>query len=161
MIFIVCEFAWPSIQSGTLKKHLHFVSCPVLRITPVCIKPGCNTCDSKFCMDMGCSDTKIVSAGLLALQASSALEDLRCFFTKEPFTKTILGLPLTYTLNPKTKKVEYVEAGLDLVSQDAVRYLGVTKTLAGDPIQAFLPLYLSYEHFEQVKVHKLPCPAVS
>ncbi|KAK9845157.1 hypothetical protein WJX84_002851 [Apatococcus fuscideae] len=53
------------------------------------------------------------------LQATAAMEDLQCFFTKVPFTEDILGLPLTFTRNPKTK--------------------------------AFLPLYLTHDHFERVK----------
>ena len=48
---------------------------------------------------------------------------------------------------------------MDLVSQDAVRYMGVEKTLAGDPVQAFLPLYLTHEHFEHVKVRNISCQA--
>ena len=87
------------------------------------------------------------------------MEDLQCFFTKVPFTEDILGLPLTFTRNPKTKVTDHILAGMDLVSQDAVRYMGVEKTLAGDPVQAFLPLYLTHEHFERVKVRTfmLPC----
>ena len=88
----------------------------------------------------------------MMLQATTAVEDLQCFFTKVPFTDEILGLPLTYTRNPKTRQVEYIMAGLDLVSQDAVQDLGVTKTLDGDEIQAWLPLYLSHDHWERVKV---------
>lgn len=80
------------------------------------------------------------------------MEDLQCFFTKAPFTEQILGVPLRFTTNPKTKVIDYIEAGLDLVSQEAVRHLGVTKTLAGDAIQGFLPLYLTHAHFELVKV---------
>ena len=80
------------------------------------------------------------------------MEDLQWFFTKVPFTEDILGLPITYTQNPKTKVADYIQAGLNLVSQDAVRYMGIQKTLAGDEVQAFLPLYLTHEHFERVKV---------
>ncbi|KAK9843850.1 hypothetical protein WJX84_001630 [Apatococcus fuscideae] len=86
-----------------------------------------------------------------ALQATAVMEDLQCFFTKAPFTEQILGVPLRFTTNPKTKVIDYIEAGLDLVSQEAVRHLGVTKTLAGDAIQGFLPLYLTHAHFELVK----------
>jgi hypothetical protein len=36
------------------------------------------------------------------LHASCALQELRCFFTRQPFTEAALGLPFRFTVNPRT-----------------------------------------------------------
>lgn len=95
----------------------------------------------------------------LWLQASAVMGDLQCFFTKHPMAEACLGLPLRYTMNPKTQQLDYIEAGLDLVSLDAVHSGWVAKSPDGQDIQACLPLYLTYEHFERVKVKPLLGPA--
>ena len=78
--------------------------------------------------------------------------DLQCFFTKHSMAEACLGLPLRYSMNPKTQQLDYIEAGLDLVSLDAVHSGWVVESPDGQEIQACLPVYLSFEHFERVKV---------
>ncbi|KAK9843303.1 hypothetical protein WJX74_010075 [Apatococcus lobatus] len=85
------------------------------------------------------------------LQASAVVGDLQCFFTKHPMAEACLGLPLRHSMNPKTQQLDYIEASLDLVSLDAVHSGWVTRSPDGQEIQACLPLYLTYEHFERVK----------
>ena len=87
--------------------------------------------------------------------------DLHCFFTKHPAAEACLGLPLRHTMNPRTQQLDYIEAGLDLVSLDAVHSGWVDKTPDGQDIQACLPLYLTYEHFERVKVRPSPALVVT
>ena len=60
----------------------------------------------------------------------------------------VLGLPLRFTVNPRTREIDYVYATADLVSFSAFTEEGVRRTAWGEPFSHILPLHLDGEHFE-------------
>ncbi|GAB4817332.1 hypothetical protein N2152v2_004378 [Parachlorella kessleri] len=85
-----------------------------------------------------------------ALEANCVLPELRCFFSKATWCDEVLGLPLTFTTNPKTRRVDYLAATCnDLVALAAFQAGLVTKDLEGNAFKAVLPLYITQDHFER------------
>ena len=60
----------------------------------------------------------------------------------------VLGLPLRFTVNPRTREIDYVYATPDLVSFSAFTEEGVRRTAWGEAFSHILPLHLDGEHFE-------------
>jgi stress response protein SCP2 len=83
------------------------------------------------------------------LVSTEAIHKNRCFHTKKTFLETTLGLGLDFTVNPKTKRVDYISSGQDLLSEEAFR-VGITTDTFGNQFKLHLPLYFSREHFERV-----------
>ena len=79
-----------------------------------------------------------------------------CFHSKVRLGETdakrgapeVLGLPLRFTVNPRTREIDYVYATPDLVSFSAFTEEGVRRTAWGEPFSHILPLHLDGEHFE-------------
>ena len=42
------------------------------------------------------------------LQRNQAAESMTCFFTKRPHQEVVIGVPITYTVNPKTREKDYI-----------------------------------------------------
>eukprot|EP00798_Chlamydomonas_sp_ICE-L_P013697 gene13697-19589_t len=89
------------------------------------------------------------------LEAASCVDEFRCYYTREPACglpaqlgegEAVLGLPLRFTVNPKKRVVDYIEADPNLLSVDAFK-AGVTHTPTNEDIQALLPLYLNPAHY--------------
>ena len=88
------------------------------------------------------------------LQAGNVAGDLHCFFTRAGFQEATLGMPLRFTVNPRLRAVDQIEASPDLVSLEAFHIGLVTKDLDHQAAQAVLPMYITAEHFERVKAGK-------
>ena len=85
---------------------------------------------------------------------ASPIAELRCFFSKATWCDEVLGLPLTFTTNPKTRRVDYLAATCnDLVALAASQAGLVTKDLEGNAFKAVLPLYITQDHFERAVPH--------
>ncbi|KAJ3366012.1 hypothetical protein GGF32_007512 [Allomyces javanicus] len=87
---------------------------------------------------------------LYMAEHNQAMRDLRCWYTRTPFTEDVLGLPVEITVNPRTKKVDYAMPTMVFLSRTAFHDLKVRVT-PGDK-RAFthwMPLYLSEDHFDR------------
>lgn len=82
----------------------------------------------------------LVEANLLAT-------DLRCFHSKQSFEEDVLGWPLTYTINPRTNKIDYIASTMDLLSSTSFLVDKVRTTMWNETFQEWLPLCLTHEHF--------------
>jgi len=86
------------------------------------------------------------------LEANQIAEGMRCFYTKQgPDGRdgAILGVPVEYTTNPKTRRVDYISSSMDILSHGAYTIDRVRKTVWGEDFTDFLPLYISHEHFSR------------
>ena len=59
----------------------------------------------------------------------------------------VFGIPLTFTVNPRTHEVDYIYSTLDTLSYSAFREDGVRTSVWGEAFTHFLPLYLTRDHF--------------
>ena len=75
-------------------------------------------------------------------------EELRCFFSKKTLAQDVLGVPLKYTVNPKTGLVDYIYSTMELMGQSTYG-VGIRKTTWGEDINGFMPLYFTKEHFQR------------
>lgn len=82
----------------------------------------------------------------------------RCFRTKKTFVECVLGVGLDFTVNPKTKAVDYIRVSQDLVSGNhmAASASGATKDTFDNILRVFLPLHFTDEHFQRAlpQIHK-------
>ncbi|KAI5069548.1 hypothetical protein GOP47_0015849 [Adiantum capillus-veneris] len=84
------------------------------------------------------------------LESSNITSSLQCFHSKVTFDKDVLGYPVAFTVNPRTKCVDYIEiASFDLLSQTAYDEQKVRFTPNNDRFDLLLPLYINQEHFER------------
>jgi len=72
--------------------------------------------------------------------------ELICFHTKISFEEDILGIGVTLQMNPRTKKIQYVNAELDLISKIAFFDLGIKTSVWKEPLSHWLPLYINKQH---------------
>jgi hypothetical protein len=68
---------------------------------------------------------------------------------------TVLGFGINYTMNPKTGRLDYLDVSSELMSSDAFYLHKVRRGPKGEEIRAFLPLYLTAEHWQRGKVAPL------
>ena len=79
---------------------------------------------------------------------------------------TILGIPVMTTVNPVTEQIDYMYSTMDVLSYDAFTFDSVRTTVWNEKFDAFLPLYVSGEHFSRAVKRVLPrcieelCPHV-
>ncbi|GAB4817481.1 hypothetical protein N2152v2_004527 [Parachlorella kessleri] len=89
-----------------------------------------------------------------ALEANCVLPELRCFFSKATWCDEVLGLPMTFTATPRTRRVDHLAATChDLVALAPFQAGLVTKDLQGHAIKAVLPLYITQDHFQRALPH--------
>ena len=60
----------------------------------------------------------------------------------------VLGMPLRWTINPRTGALDYIQADPELLSTSAFQQ-GVRETPQHHQVMAVLPAYLTQEHFER------------
>jgi len=90
------------------------------------------------------------------LELSSNASQLQCFHTKQIYGVEsdrragleIFGIPLSFTVNPRTQEVDYIYSSMDLLSYSAYADGGVRRTVWNEPFTHFLPLYLDAQHFQ-------------
>ncbi|MCO5569711.1 hypothetical protein L7F22_023427 [Adiantum nelumboides] len=84
------------------------------------------------------------------LESSNITSSLQCFHSKVTFDKDVLGYPIAFTVNPRTRCVDYIEiVSFDLLSQTAYDEQKVRFTPKNDKFDLLLPLYINQEHFER------------
>jgi Mg-chelatase subunit ChlD len=73
--------------------------------------------------------------------------DLTCFVTKSSFEEESLGVPLNWTVNPRTRQIDYLYSSMELMSESAWR-ANIRKTPQGEKVLGWLPLYFTEAHFQ-------------
>ena len=89
------------------------------------------------------------------LEANHVVPRVTCYASGvSPLTSStaVLGMPLQWTVNPRTRQVDYIEASPDLLSLDAFS-AGVCKTPSNGHVQGVLPVFLTQAHFERALPH--------
>lgn len=89
------------------------------------------------------------------LELSNNAEQLRCFHSKVALGafdvrrggQHIFGIPITFTVNPRTHEVDYIYSTLDTLSFSAFKDDSVRTSVWGEAFTHFLPLYLTRDHF--------------
>jgi len=71
---------------------------------------------------------------------------LICFHTKASFKDSILGIPISYSINPRTQQIDKITSTLDLLSYGAYVEDGIRKSVWKQKFTHFLPLYINSEH---------------
>lgn len=82
-------------------------------------------------------------------ELSQAVASLECFHSKIHALDdaAVLGIPIEFTINPKTEKTDYIYSSMDLLSHEAFALDGVRKTVYKESFTHWLPLYLSEAHW--------------
>ncbi|CAM9289792.1 unnamed protein product, partial [Ectocarpus fasciculatus] len=83
------------------------------------------------------------------LQANCLADELQCYHTRVSSSDAdvLLGVPIDYTINPKTGLLDYVTSTFDILSFTAYSTYGVRRTVWGEKFISFLPLYIDEHHF--------------
>jgi len=76
-------------------------------------------------------------------------EELKCFYTKATINNDILGIPITFTTNPRTNKIDYIFSTMELVSYGATKNPNANKTMWGEKFKAWIPVFFCEEHFQK------------
>ena len=76
----------------------------------------------------------------------STKAQLFCFHTRKTFEEDILGIPISYERNPRTKKIQYISTTLDLLSREGFYEDVVRKSVWKRPFTHWLPLYITDHH---------------
>jgi len=84
------------------------------------------------------------------LEINGIEADMTCFHMKTSFKDCVLGLPIDFSTNPRTHKVDYISTTLDYLSLEAYDS-GVRKSQWNESFQELLPLYLTADHFQRAK----------
>jgi hypothetical protein len=85
-------------------------------------------------------------------ELNQAVASLECFHTKKNLIAdyaTVLGIPIEFTINPRTQASDYIYSSMDLLSHDAFKTDGVRKTVYKENFTHWLPLYLTEQHWER------------
>jgi len=85
-------------------------------------------------------------------EVNQAVASLECFHTKTNLldeTRPILGVPIEFTVNPKTGKTDYIYSTMEFLSVDAFVQDGVRKTVYKEDFSHLLPMYLSEAHWKR------------
>ncbi|KAJ3065957.1 hypothetical protein HDU98_010699 [Podochytrium sp. JEL0797] len=123
-----CKFFGTATEDGFLWKHLY------------------HSLDSKVSMKgASLGDWKHV----YRVQMTGVVEDLRCFHRKVGFKDAVLGIPIDFTVNPVKGTVDYIHSTMDLLSHAAYREDQVRKTVWSETFTEWMPVYLSYDHFQR------------
>ncbi|WIA39460.1 hypothetical protein OEZ86_005559 [Tetradesmus obliquus] len=89
------------------------------------------------------------------LESGAILDELRCFYSRASLLEDVLGLPLTFTVNPASQRVDYIQAHPYLLGVTAFK-AGARRTPEREEFQALLPLYLTADHFNRALPHMEP-----
>jgi len=84
------------------------------------------------------------------LEANNVEADLVCFHTKESFHSVVLGIPLDFSMNPRTRRVDYISTTMDLLSAGAFDS-GLRQSQWNESFTEWLPLFLTQEHFQRAQ----------
>lgn len=93
------------------------------------------------------------------LELSSNADALMCYHSKVELgaydekrrKPEVLGFPLTFTVNPRTREIDHIYSPLDTLAFSAFADDGVRRSVWGEKFTHFLPLYLTPAHYEAGK----------
>jgi len=83
------------------------------------------------------------------IQRQINTEGLVCFHSKLSYRDDILGIPLTFSKNPNTGKIDKISTTMDLISYEAFQECGVRKTVWKQSFTHWMPLFISDEHIQR------------
>lgn len=84
------------------------------------------------------------------LEVNHMEADLICYHTKASFQEVVLGIPIDFSVNPRTQRVDYISTTMDFLSVDAFD-AGVRQSQWNENIKGVLPLFISLEHFQRAR----------
>ena len=102
-----------------------------------------------------CPDSELTAAGLddwkhaYLCDQSQVMQEVTCFHSKESFVESVLGIPIVSTRNSKTRRVDYIDSTMDILSYNSYLHDRVRHTVWKEKFDRFLPLYISAEHFKR------------
>ena len=103
--------------------------------------------------------SKLTSANLsdwkhvYLLEVNNILDEFHCYYTKATFEEDILGIPIEFTVNPATQKVDYIYSSLDILSYTGFHEYQIRKTAWNEKFDLWLPLYITEDHFQRAFPH--------
>ncbi|KAJ3165049.1 Ubiquitin-conjugating enzyme E2 2 [Geranomyces variabilis] len=83
----------------------------------------------------------------LAMEENCATDEMRCSVTKVTWEEDVLGLPIVYTVNPKTKSVDYINCEEGMLSRSAFYSEKIRRTIWNVKFEEWMPVYLTHAHF--------------
>jgi hypothetical protein len=89
------------------------------------------------------------------MESRNVSTSLTCFYSKAHFLEpgVVLGMPCKYTVNPKTKEVDYILCSPDLMSVEAFQHLERTNqpllNSSKERFDLLLPVFLTKDHFSR------------
>lgn len=99
----------------------------------------------RLCGAEGISEWKLACQ----LEHTGLIGRLRCSYTKETFFEDVIGVGVDFSVNPKTKRVDYVSLSQDLLGHKSFSANKVRQDVFGASFKLFLPLYFSSNHFSR------------
>lgn len=84
------------------------------------------------------------------LEVNHIEADLICFHTKVSFREAVLGVPVDFSVNPRTNRIDYISTTLDYVSLDAFKS-GLRLSQWNEAFKDWLPFFLTPEHFQRAR----------
>jgi len=108
-----------------------------------------------FCQRYPCSELNAQSiAGwkhCFLLEVNHVEADLICFHTKASFKEAVLGIPVDFSVNPRTQRIDYISSTMDLMSSEAIDR-GVRLTQWNEAFKTWIPVFLTQDHFQRAKL---------
>ena len=86
------------------------------------------------------------------LESNQARAEMICFHSKLDHEDAVLGLPVDFTINPKTRQVDYIKPIVEPLSLAAFKS-GVRRSVWNEQFRAWLPLYITHDHFQRALPH--------
>ncbi|KAK6504829.1 hypothetical protein TWF481_006766 [Arthrobotrys musiformis] len=86
-----------------------------------------------------------------AQESNFAGSEMKCFASKVGMEEDILGVPVDWTVNPKTKCVDYIYIvdSSDFLSRSSFHDDRVRRTTWNKEFKSWCPMYLTEEHFKR------------
>lgn len=85
-------------------------------------------------------------------ELNQAVASLECFHTKKNLIANdaiVLGIPIEFTINPRTQATDHIYSSMDLLSHEAFSIDRVRKTVYKEDFTHWLPMYLNEHHWER------------
>ena len=83
------------------------------------------------------------------MERNNVAEGYTCWHTKKTFKDDVLGIPIVFTVNPRTGEKDYITSTFDCLSLEAFQKHNIRKGVWHDDFQRWLPMYINDEHFER------------
>ena len=86
------------------------------------------------------------------MESNQAVSEMVCFHSKVHHEDDVLGVPVDFTVNPKTRKLDYIKPIMEPLSLTAFKS-GVRRSVWNEKFRAWLPLYITHDHFHRALPH--------